>query len=147
MNIKEHTTPDNLEKYSFLWSEVRLVIAALALFLGGTPPVFLIFSSYGMTRSLLTFAWIISGLASLYLLYRWNKGGKTVFGGKQKYDVSAFWIMIVSGLNLGIAGISGSNIGMSVSSNPGVFILVGIIYLYTAYHLHNRWHKNNKKFL
>src|SRR3989344_2566175 len=30
---------NNLERYSFLWSEVRLIIAALALFLGGVSPL------------------------------------------------------------------------------------------------------------
>ena len=35
MNFKRHTHPDALERYAFQWSELRLVIAAVALFIGG----------------------------------------------------------------------------------------------------------------
>ena len=39
MNIQEHTTPEKLEKYSFLWSEARLVVTSIALFMGGVSPL------------------------------------------------------------------------------------------------------------
>ncbi len=144
MDIPQHTTPDRLERYSFLWSIVRLVIAAVALFLGGTPPVLLIFRNVGIVSMLLILSWIISGLASLYLIYRWSKT-KTVFGGKQKYDVWTFWIMIISGLNLGIMGILGTNIGMQISTNKIIFLLTGAIYLVSAYHLYTRWKSHGEK--
>lgn len=73
MNFEEQMKPDKLERYSFLWSEARLIIGAVALFIGGVP-LLLAFnpipSLSGLLGSLLTLAWIISGLASLYLLYR-----------------------------------------------------------------------------
>jgi len=144
MDIQQHTTPDRLERYSFIWSLVRLVVAAVALFLGGVPPVLLIFRNVGIVGMLLTLSWIISGLAAAYLLYRWTKT-KTVFGGKQKYDVWTFFIMVVSGLNLGLLGILGTNIGMSISSNRVIFLLTGIIYLVSAYHLYTRWKSHGQK--
>ena len=145
MNIKEHTTPDMLEKYSFLWSEVRLVIAALALFLGGVPPVLLVLKGVGLVATLLNLSWILSGVASVYLVYVWSKKGQTVFGGKQKYDLWAFWVMIVSGINLGVAGVLSQNIGMSISSNRVIFLVVGVLYLVSAYHLHRRFKANGER--
>lgn len=147
MDIKEHTTPSMLEKYSFMWSEARLVVAALALFLGGVPPLYYFLkipALYGLERSLLQLAWIISGLASAYLLYRWSKV-KTVFGGKNQLDFGAFFVMVVSGINLGLTGILGSNIGMSISSNRGLFLIVGLLYLASLYHLNKRWKENGNK--
>ena len=133
MNLQN---PNELTKYSFLWSEVRLVIAALALFMGGVPPVarFLPWLS-----GLLPLAWLISGAAAVYLLYRWNKNNQHLFGGKNKHDLWAFLVLIVSGINLGLVPILSTNIGMSISSNRGIFIIVGIIYLVSAYHLWSRW--------
>ena len=71
MNIKNM----DLERNSFLWSEVRLIIAAVALFLGGLPPIYLVLpipALFGFVRILLVLAWIVSGVASGYLLYRWH---------------------------------------------------------------------------
>lgn len=144
MNIMRHTHPDNLEKYSFLWSEVRLVIAAIALFLGGVPPILKIASS-SLVFPLLTVAWIISGAASGYLLYRWNVSGQKLFGGTDTKDKIAFLVSVVSGINLGIVGITGKNIGMSIYSSYPIFIIVGLIYLASFWHLHTRWHTSGKR--
>ena len=112
MDIKEHLKPDKLERYSFLWSEVRLLIASIALFLGGVPPVFKIISSssglFSLVGSLLTLSWIISGVAAAYLLYRWYSGKMMLFGGKKPLDTTAFFVMIVTGFNLGFAGLAAS---------------------------------------
>lgn len=148
MNLQEHTTPEKLERYSFLWSEARLVIASLALFLGGVPlakainpiPAF-----YSLISSLLSLAWIISGIAAGYLLYRWHTGGKTLFHEKRQYDTIAFFIMVVSGLNLGLAALLDKNIGMSIFSNRLIFSIVGVLYLVAAYYLHKRWTEAEKK--
>jgi hypothetical protein len=40
MDLQEHSRPDALERYSFLWSEARLVVAAVALLIGGLSFVF-----------------------------------------------------------------------------------------------------------
>jgi uncharacterized membrane protein YuzA (DUF378 family) len=148
MNIKHHTHPDNLEKYSFVWSEARLVIAAVALFIGGYPPVLFfnpISSLSSVLSSLLKVAWIISGIASAYLLYRWMQSGKTLFGGKHSKDTWAFLIMIVTGFNLGLAGVLGTNIGMSITSSRVIFFIAGVLYLVTVFYLHQRWVKSGKK--
>jgi hypothetical protein len=148
MDINEHTQHHKLEKYAFLWSEARLVIAAVALFLGGIPPLAFIFRApafYSIVTGLLSVAWIISGAASAYLLYRWVKGGKVLFGEKIKADTVAFFVSIVSGINLGITGVTKTNIGMSFTSSTVLFVITGVIYLIAAYHLYNRWKGNGKK--
>lgn len=141
MNIQEHTTPDKLERYSFLWSEVKLVIAAVSLAFGASPIVFMILPG-GLARSLLTLSWIISGLAALYLGYRWYTGGRKVFGGTNRTDMIAFGVMVVSGINLGFTGISSNNIGMSLvpyGLSTIIFIATAVLYLWTAYYLWKRW--------
>ncbi len=144
--LQKHLEPQNLEKYAFFWSEARLLIAALALFLGGVPPIIRLFPYlYPLTRPLLTLAWIISGVVSLYLLYLWNKAGKKVFGGNDMKDTVAFFVNVVSGFNLGLTGITGTNIGMSMTHNYTIYILVGILYLASAWHLHTRWKARGEK--
>ncbi|MEK7519813.1 MAG: hypothetical protein AAB581_01020 [Patescibacteria group bacterium] len=146
MDIKEHTQPDKLERYSFLWSEARLAIAALALFLGGIPPVFYFLPFlYGITSPLLHLAWVISGVASVYMLYRWNTNGRMLFGGKEPRDLYAFFVSVVSGINLGLTGLLGQNIGMSISSSKVIFLIVGVVYIVAAYHLWKRWKASGEK--
>jgi len=140
--------PKQLEIYSFWWSEVRLVIAAVALFIGGVPPIYLLAppAMFGMARLGLVICWIISGIAAGYLLYRWYDGGQKIFGGKDHKDTLAFLVMVVSGLNLGFTGVFGRNIGMSIASGRLVFIVVAIIYLVAAWHLWSRYKKHGKVF-
>ena len=135
-------TPQKLTRYSFLWSLARLAIAAVALFIGGMPPA-LAFNPvpalYGVIGNLLTLAWIISGAASAYLIYQWHANGQKVFGRKEPLDMVAFLVMVVSGFNLGLAGLLGTNIGMAISSNQFVFYVVGLLYLVCGVHLFRRW--------
>ena len=145
MDIKKHTHPDQLEKYAFLWSEARLPIAAVALFLGGVSPIIKIFAYSNFISALLSLSWIISGVASVYLLYMWYTKGMKLFGGTDHRDAGAFFISVVSGINLGLVGILGINIGMSISSNSLVFFIVGIVYLVSALHLFMRWNESGKK--
>jgi uncharacterized membrane protein YuzA (DUF378 family) len=143
MSFKHHTHPDQLEKYSFWWSEVRLVIAAVALLLGGVPPIFLlnpIPSLVGTISALLQIAWIISGVVSVYLLYRWNAVGHKLFGAKVPLDRYAFLVNVVSGLNLGLTGLLHKNIGMSIAYGPLVFLILALIYL--VYEVEEIWKKN-----
>lgn len=137
-------TPHKLEYWSFVWSEVRLVVAAVALFLGGVPPIILIMPSTAVI-GLLKVAWILSGLASAYLLYRWMQNGQHLFGKKETRDMLAFLVMNVSGLNLGLTGLLGSNIGMIISSNTTVFMVVGVLYVISAVYLYSRWGAYGKK--
>lgn len=148
MDIKAHTAPDKLVRYSFLWSEIRLVLAAIALLLGGVPLVFFIVPIpflFVLVRALLTISWIISGLSALYLVYTWNIRGRKIFGGEEKKDQFAFWVSVISGINLGIVGISETNIGMSITGNKLVFTITAIIYILTAVHLYRRFKENGEK--
>lgn len=139
MDFKHLSTPAQLERNSFLWSEARLVIGAVALFLGGIPPAVYFLGSTSTVWGVLKLAWIVSGVASAYLAYRWYKGGQTVFGGKNQRDLVAFGVSVVSGLNLGWTGLSNNNIGMGIASGKVVFIVVGAIYLVAAVYLWMRW--------
>lgn len=148
MDLNQHTKPDQLERYSFLWSQTRLIIAAIALFLGGVPPVLKfnpIPGLYGIVSSLLTLAWIISGVAAAYLLYRWYSNNQMIFKGRVQSDTIAFFVSVISGFNLGITGLSGNNIGMSISSNYILFVITGVIYLAAAWHLQQRWNASGQK--
>jgi hypothetical protein len=148
MNTNEFSNPAKLEKYSFLWSEARLFIAALALLLGGIPPLLFILPVpvlYRLVGLILTVSWIISGVVSAYLVYRWFNAGQKIFGGKNQKDLIAFAVNVISGLNLGIVGILGKNIGMSISSNRIVFVIVAIIYIWSAVHLYKRFKANGEK--
>lgn len=148
MRFHEYTTPEALARFAFYWSEARLVIAAVALFLGGIPPVIYFLPVPGLLRvvsPLLALSWLLSGIVSAYLLYRWNQGGKKVFGGRNQRDLTAFFLTVVTGLNLGLVPIVGSNIGMSLSSSKGVFVLAGIVYILVALYLWKRWTQNGEK--
>jgi hypothetical protein len=147
MTTQEFMKPENLEKYSFLWSEARLIIAAIALLAGGVPAVFLLpipYALMGLAGSLLTLAWLVSGAASAYLGWRWYTGGQKVFGGKDTRDTIMFLVSVVSGINLGLVPFV-SNIGMSIASGKGVFIATALLYVVAAFHLWTHWNKNGKK--
>lgn len=145
MNLTQFTRPAELERNSFMWSQARLVIAAAALLLGGVPPLTLLLGSSPGVWSLLRIFWIISGVASAYLGYRWFTGGQRVFGGKDNKDTAAFLVSVVTGLNLGWTGLAGNNIGMSIASGKVIFIVVGVLYLVSAWHLQNRYRAYGKK--
>ena len=147
-NIEKHLQPDQLERYSFLWSEARLVIAAVALLLGGIPVLrFLVRvpALYGLVGSILTLTWILSGLASGYLLYRWLTVQKLLFGKKETKDTVAFLISTVSGINLGLVGLAGTNIGMSISSSYAIFVIAAILYFWSAFYLYLRLNEHRQK--
>jgi uncharacterized membrane protein len=138
----------SVARYSFLWSQIRLIIAAVALFLGGKPPLFVLFggaNAGAILWPLVQWSWVISGVASLYLLYRWNLMGQKVFGTKDRKDTTAFFVSVVSGINLGLAAVIGRNIGMSISSNYIIFIVVGVIYLLSYLQLQKGWKKSGQK--
>ena len=138
----------NLEKYSFWWSEARLVIAALALFLGGNSPAIWfnpIQELFGLILLLLTLSWIVSGVASGYLLYRWVHNDKKLFGKKSGLDTAAFLVSAISGINVGLAGVAGKNFGMALVSNKFIFALVGLLYLASAMYLFWRFRESGER--
>ncbi|MEK7650176.1 MAG: hypothetical protein AAB367_04450 [Patescibacteria group bacterium] len=148
MTTQEFTKPENLEKYSFLWSEARLVIAAFALLLGGTPPLYWLLGSsvfYGLVGTILTLSWLVSGAASAYLGWRWYTGGQKVFGKKDMRDTVMFFVSVVSGINLGLVPIIGNNIGMRIAWGGFVFTVTAILYIVAAVHLWMYWNAHGKK--
>jgi len=60
-------------------------------------------------------------------------------------DMAALGVSIVSGINLGLTGILGRNIGLGISANTVILIVVGIVYLAAAYRLYTRWSSFGKK--
>jgi uncharacterized membrane protein YuzA (DUF378 family) len=148
MNIENFSKPDMLEQNSFLWSEARLAIAAIALLLGGVPPLRLLLpiaGLYGLISTVLTLAWIVSGVASVYLLYRWFTGGKVLFGAHEPLDMAAFLVSAISGINLGFTGLTGNNLGMSIFSGRVLFGITALVYLASAAYLWRRWSISGKK--
>ncbi len=148
MDIKEHTTPEKLERYAFLWSLAKLGVAALSLFFGATPFIYNIPVLMRFGSSLLPLSWLISGVAAGYLLYRWHKGGQKLFGGTDKKDKVLFFVLGVTGINLGLTAF-GNNIGMSLLYGMPiadiVFKLTALVYLFTLYHLYTRWQASGEK--
>jgi hypothetical protein len=139
-----------LEWWAFVWSEARLVIAAVALFIGGVPPALYLAlnnpAMLGTVTALLKLSWLVSGAATLYLLYRWLQGGRMIFGGKNNAkDTAAFLVMMISGLNLGLVGLTGFNFGMSMSQSYTVFVVAAIVYLMAAFYLYQRWSAHGQK--
>lgn len=141
MDLSAHTTPARLERYAFFWSLARFAIGAVSLFFGAMPVAYRIAGS--LASFLLPLFWLVSGAAALYLAYQWYTSGQTVLGGDAR-DTVAFWIMIVTGLNLGYTAI-GSNIGMMLAGNLGfavaglVYKATAVLYLLVGYHLYTRW--------
>ena len=133
-----------------MWSEVRLLVAAVALFLGGVPPALFIGMNvpamYPIVLLVLKLCWLVSGVAAVYLLYRWLAGDRMLFGRKNDaMDTGAFLVMTVSGINLGLVGLIGQNIGMTISSNYIVFIIAAAVYLVSAVYLFKRWSAHGQK--
>ena len=148
MNIHDLSKPEQLEKWSFIWSEARLVIAAVALLIGGIPVLSALLplpALFGLIRLVLTLSWIISGLASIYLAYRWYTGGRKLFGKQDIKDTTAFFISIITGVNLGLTGIFGNNPGMSLMSGPGIFRITALVYLIVAVYLYWRWKQSGQR--
>ncbi|MBS3902948.1 MAG: hypothetical protein KGZ30_01065 [Anaplasmataceae bacterium] len=148
MNKTLHSQPELLDTYTFLWSEARLVIASIALLSGGVPVLMLIFKVsffFGAVRMILALTWIISGIASLYLLYRWYQKKWRLFGRKELIDQIAFLVSCISGINLGLTGLTGNNLGLSLTSSYGLLILTAFLYLWSAFHLAQRWRSSGKR--
>lgn len=134
--------PDRLERYAFLWSELRLLFAAVALLIGGKPVLLALplpFGLFGFMWNILHFTWIISGIAVGYLCYRWLQCGKRLFGKQEKIDRNAFLFLVVTGINLGLTGLFGTNIGMSLVTSKAIYFLAGVVYLLVAAYLWKRW--------
>jgi len=142
MDISEHTKPDRLERYAFLWSIARLVIAALSLFFGAVPLMYRLGVGSSAISTLMPLFWLVSGAAAIYLLWLWHKGGQKLFGGTNHKDKVMFLIMAVTGINLAYAAI-GSNVGMSLVWDMPIadilFKLTAIVYLFVAWHLWKQW--------
>lgn len=144
---KEHGTPEKLEYYAFMWSMARMLIAALSLVLGG-PVVYEILGYQNMfstVGALYDLACVISGVAAAYLLYLWFQNGNRVFGASDQKDTIAFFVMVVSGFNLGLVGLGAENPGLSIFSAQVFWYLGAAIHLAATYYLYTRWVSNGKR--
>ena len=138
---------DALGNAAFLWSEARLIIAAVALVVG-SPPLLLFFPIapiYGLLVLSVKLSWIVSGAASLYLLYRWSGAKWYVFGKAGRNDVIAFIIMIVSGMNLGVTGIIQVNPGLTFFSGYMFSLIAAVAYVWAAYRLYLAWDASGRR--
>lgn len=141
----------DLLRYAFLWTIARLILAAIALLIGGTPLINAILGIVSLNQlpivgAGLTIAWLITGASSAYLLYSWHIHNRTLFGKHDVIDMGAFLIAAISGINLGIMGVIGVNIGITmVSGNYVAFLIMAILYLASAYHLYIKWDKHHQK--
>jgi len=143
MNYNEHTTPEKLERYAFLWSLINLVITAFSLFFGAMPIAYMFMgSSSNLVSSLLPLAWLITGAAAIYLGYLFHKNEQKLFGGTDKKNKITFLIMVVTGINIGFAAIS-TNIAMGLVWDMPIadiiFKAFAVLYLYIAWHLYTQW--------
>ncbi len=142
---------NKLEKYSFWWSEVRLALGAIALFLGGVPSVvyliarFNLFGLFNPVFVLLNIAYLISGASAIYLLYRFFKGGRRVFDSKHWMDLGSFAVMVISGINLGLTAVIGQNPGLSITAYHPILIVVGIFYLVSMVYLYRRFRAHGNR--
>jgi hypothetical protein len=123
-----------------------MVIAAISLFFGAMPIAYKIIGLQAV--SLVALAWLVSGVAAVYLGYLWHKGGQKVFGGDDKQIKILFIIMVVTGLNLGYVAIGNINLGMSFLYGMPIagiiFKATAVGYLYVAYTLWTKWKENGE---
>jgi hypothetical protein len=118
----------------------------MSLFLGGVPAVYLLVpaSMYSITTFALKLAWAISGVSAIHLLYRWYDSGQKIFSHKDHKDTLSFLLLIVSGLNLGFAGVFGVNLGMMIA-NGWILFVMGVLYLLAAYQLWVSFKRNKNR--
>ena len=136
---------DKLEMYAFVWLLLLLLFSAAAMFLGAQPLVLKVAgSSSSGVYSLLNLAWIVSGVAAVYLTYLWVKGGKQVFGGNDQKSKFAFFFMLVAGYNMGLTGVLGNNIFLSFASGMALYVIAGALCLISAYLLWTGWKANGQ---
>lgn len=150
MDLNEHKKPENLLKYAFYYNEARLVLAGITLLIGKMSPVLIYFYIPVITvlaALLMSIAWILAGVAAAYLLYLWFKAEKKLWGEDNPTDRAAFAIAIISGLHLGWAGLTGTNIGFAILPFLGLVMpLAGLLYLWSAFHLGKRFKANPNMF-
>ncbi len=138
---------DTLTTLAFFWTLARLGISMVALVIG-SPPVLLFFSfapAYGFAWLFLRLSWILSGVTAAYLLYRWFNAKGYVFDKATRKDMIALGIAIVSGLNLGVTGLIGTNPGLSVFSAYLFALVAAGAYAWTAHHLYQRFQQSGHK--
>jgi len=91
--------------------------------------------------SLLDIAWIVSGIAAGYLVYEWLQHSRQVFRGNRNATY-AFWFMILTGVNVGIAGILGPNLFLNIFSSSLFHYVTGALCLFAAIYLFIAWRRS-----
>ena len=135
----DYMNPANLVRYAFYWTMAQMAITVLALLMGGYPPVFYILGYGSLVTLGLKLAWIMSGAAAAYLLYRCYKNKHKIFTKETPYDKPAFLFAIITGLNLGVVGLLNKNIAMMITSSGVIYNLVAVAYVVAIIYLWRRW--------
>lgn len=157
MNIGEEqnqqTAAERIEYYAFMWSMARMALAAIALLLGGMPLAVYVSQlidasfAYEIVRPLLSLSWILSGLAALYLLYRWSLNEYRIFNSTDRNKRIAIIVLIVSGINLSLTPILSKNIGISIAFGAPFYQLIlyagAAVYLWVLFSLWTAWKKHD----
>ncbi len=140
MNFQEHTTPEKLERYSFLYLLLTLAFTMLTLFSGGYPIITRVFDYTSGIYSILQLCWLVAGASAGYLAYQFYKHDKKVFGGTEsKQVVFAFYFALALGINLGLTAILRDNIFFNILYGQIVYIVFGIASAASAYFLYTAW--------
>ena len=144
MDIQQYTSPDKLERYSFLTLLSALGFSAIALFNGGYPIITMILG-YSNSYSLLSIAWLVSGAAAVYLSYLYWKNNKKVFGGGDKKSELAFLFALLLGYNLGLTALIRENIFFNIFHGTILFVAFGVLCVVVGYILYTKWKSNDEK--
>lgn len=140
MDTNSFTKPENLVQYSFYVTVAGLFLTAF-LYLT-TSPWFAMGYYYGS----LDLFWILAAVAAGYLLYKWFKSDRSIFGGNDVKDVAAFWFLIVMSINQGL--LMSMHMGFYFASffmgfGPLGHLLLAALYGYAGYYLVKRWKETN----
>ena len=142
MNAAELAKPKNLVKYSFYFSVGGLFITAIQ-YLTSTP--WLMFGYY-QSSGILHFLWLLAGAGAVYLLYMWFKSDRSIFGGNDLKDATAFWFLIVVSINQWLLTVGVGFYFVSVLYavlGPLSHLVFAVIYGYAGYYLLKRWKETN----
>lgn len=127
-----------LDRLAIWWSLVRMVLVASVLLFGAVP----LLGQLVFLSPFVPWLWVVSGLFSVYLGYRWFVSDMKLVSHNDLLSTLSFLLVILSGLNLGLASFS-QNFGMflveDVLMSDFIVKAVGVLYLLVAGYLYRQW--------
>lgn len=134
-----------LDRLAIWWSLMRMVLVASILLFGYVP----LLGGLSFMAPFVPWLWMVSGLVSIYLAYRWFVSDMKLLNETDILATAAFWLMIISGLNLGLASF-GDNFGMAIVADVPMSDLilkaVGVAYLLSVGFLYRKWSQSGLLF-